>query len=145
MDAKKFITGTVVGAVTFFILGYVFYVLLLGGFFESNAGPGASAMREAPLMAYMFASELIFAAFVVWVLGHVGAASFGDGAKAGAKIGLLVGFAVSLGLYGLTTLSNMTATVVDPFITAIRTAIAGGVIAAVTNRGGGSADSGMGM
>ena len=134
MNAKRFVTATVVGGVTYLILGYVLYVLLFAGFFEANAGPGADAYRPEPLLGYLFGGELLMAALLTWILSSSGVHSFADGAKAGAIFGLLLGAAISLGLYGLTTLYNLTAALVDPILAVVRSAIVGGVIAVVLGR-----------
>ncbi len=36
MDTKKFALATIAGGITLFVLGYVFYEVLLAGFFEAN-------------------------------------------------------------------------------------------------------------
>ena len=44
MDAKKIIIATLAGAVTLFLLGFVFYVVLLNDFFMNAAGSSAGGL-----------------------------------------------------------------------------------------------------
>jgi len=45
MDTKKFITGTLVGGVAYFFLGFLFYVVLFEGFFQSNMGSATGVQK----------------------------------------------------------------------------------------------------
>ena len=46
---KKMIMGTVAGAVAFFLLGFLLYAVILGGFYEANLGSATGVMRELPV------------------------------------------------------------------------------------------------
>ena len=94
MDTKKFLTGTVVGGITHFILGYVFYGVLLSGFFESNAGSATGVARTPDELIWwaLVLASLSFAALITYIFlkwAHI--STFTSGLRSGAVIGLLVG------------------------------------------------------
>jgi hypothetical protein len=132
MSSKTYIFATLAGAVTLFLLGFVFYVLLFENFFTSAAGTSAGVYREEPLIWAIFIGELFGAALLTMILGHwAGVRTFTGGAKSGVIIGLLLGLAINLTLYGTTHLSTLVAGIADAVITLIRYGIAGGVIGLV--------------
>jgi hypothetical protein len=45
MDSKKFVMGTLAGGISFFLLGYLFYGLVLNGFFMKHSLAPAGSMR----------------------------------------------------------------------------------------------------
>ncbi len=135
MDAKKLVMASVAGAVTLFVLGGLFYVLLLEDFFTKAAGDAAVAYRQEPLLWSIFLGELANAVLVTVIFGRwASIKTFMGGVKGGAVIGLLMGLGIALIFYGTTTLGNITSTLADALITVIRYGIAGGVIGWVLGR-----------
>ena len=125
---KKMIMGTVAGAVAFFLLGFLLYAVILGGFYEANLGSATGVMRELPVWWAMLISQLGLAAVVTYVFLHADVATASDGLKTGAIFGLLLGIAISFELYAVTNWSNATVAFVEPIVSAVRTALAGAVI-----------------
>ena len=125
---KKMIMGTVAGAVAFFLLGFLLYAVILGGFYEANLGSATGVMRELPVWWAMLISQLGLAAVVTYVFLHADVATASDGLKTGAIFGLLRGIAISFDLYAVTHWSNATVAFVEPIVSAVRTALAGAVI-----------------
>ncbi len=129
MDAKKVIMASLAGAVTLFLLGYIFYGVLLMDFFNNAAGSYASVYRQEPILWSIFLGELSMAVLLTIVFGRwASIKTFMGGLQGGAIIGLLVGLGMNLIFYGTTTLGTMTSTLVDPIISVIRLGIAGGVV-----------------
>ena len=126
---KKMILGTVAGGITFFVLGGLIYEAALGGFYETNVGSAIDAWREPPIWWSLVVSQFALAAAVTFLFVRADVASAMEGMKTGAAFGLLLGAAVAFDLYGVTNLPNETVTFVEPFVWAVRTALAGGVIA----------------
>ena len=54
-----------------------------------------------------------------------------SGARLGAMFGLLLELGVDLTMYGTTNIANLTATLVDPFVTLVQGAVTGAVIGLV--------------
>ena len=137
MTVKSRILATLVGFVVLFLLGWLFYGLLLMDFYESNSGSVENAMRAEEDIVWwaLILGNLVQAYFLVYIFGNwAKIKTFGEGAKAGFIIGLIIGFAFNLTMYGTTNLMNMTSMLVDPFVSAIMMAITGGVIGVMLGR-----------
>jgi len=132
---KKMLIGTVVGGVTFFLLGGLIYAVILGDFYEANLGSATGVLRELPIMWAMVASQLGMAAVVTYVFLLSDVASASNGLKTGAILGLLLGIAISFDLYSVTNWSNSTVAFVEPLVWVVRTALAGAAIGWVLGRG----------
>jgi len=91
MDAKKVIMASLAGAVTLFLLGFIFYGVLLMDFFNNAAGASASVYRQEPILWAIFLGELSTAALVTIIFGRwASIKTFMGGLKGGAIIGLLL-------------------------------------------------------
>lgn len=137
MDAKKRILATLAGFVVFFMLGWLLYGFLLMDFFAANSGSATGTMREETDMVWwaLILGNLFQAYLLVYIFGKwANITTFGGGFSAGLIIGLILGFAVNLSWYGTMNLSNLTATLVDPFVSGVMMAITGGVIGWVLGR-----------
>jgi hypothetical protein len=132
MDTKKFLTGTVVGGIAYFILGYLFYVVLFGSFFDANLGSATGVMKTdlvwwALLLGNFAGAALLTFIFLKWA--HV--STFKGGVKAGASIGIFMALSFDLISYGTSNIMNLTAALVDVVVGTVIMAILGGVIGAV--------------
>jgi hypothetical protein len=135
MDTKRLVIGTVVGGITMYVLGYLIWTLAFANFFAANAGSATGVGREANLIWAVALGTLSLAALVTLAIGsRAGSPTIGGGVKTGAIVGFLVWFGVDFIHYGITNISNLTATIVDPLLELVRTGIAGAVIAAVLGR-----------
>lgn len=131
MDAKKRITATLAGFVVFFIMGWLLYGMLLMDFYATNSGSASGAYRTDSEMVWwaLIAGNVMQAYFLVYVLGKwANITTFGGGFQAGAIIGLMLGFGYNLTMYGTMNIANLTATLVDPLVTAVMMGTTGGVI-----------------
>lgn len=125
---KRLLLAIVAGGFTFLAVGGLIYAVLLAGFYEANLGSATGVMREVPIGWAMLISQLGMAALVTYVFVHVGVTSAAEGLKTGAVFGLLFGVAISFDLFAVTNWSNATVAFVEPVVTAVRVAVAGGVI-----------------
>lgn len=137
MDAKKRISATLAGFVVYFLLGWLVYGFLLRGFYESNAGAGATLMRSDEEMVWwaLIVGNVMQAYLLVYIFGtwaHIH--TFSGGFKGGLVIGLIMGFATNLTLFGTMNLSTLTAALVDPVVFGIMMALVGGTIGWVLGR-----------
>ncbi len=135
---KKMLIGTVAGGVAFLLLGSLIYEVILGGFYRANLGSATGVLRELPIWWAMVVSQLALAAVVTYVFLHANVATASDGLRTGAIVGLLLGITMSFDLYSVTNWSNMTVAFVEPFVWAVRTALAGAVIGWTLGMGSGS-------
>ena len=133
MDAKRFVTGTVVGAVVLYIVGYAIFTVAVASFYAANAGSATGVEKPELYWATMLAS-LSYAALIVYAMGNRGAVNLGTGAKVGAIVGFLLWCTADFVFYGTTNVANLTRTVVDPLLEIVHGGIAGAAIASVLSR-----------
>jgi hypothetical protein len=137
MDAKRMVTAVVVGAITLFATGYLFFTMLLGGFYAANAGSAIGVNRESQIIWSVVLGNLGYAALISYALGNrADTISLGKGAVVGAVVGFLLWFTVDFVFYGISNMSNLTLTVVDPLVELVHGGIGGAVIGAVLARMG---------
>jgi hypothetical protein len=134
MDAKKLVTGAVVGAVAHILFGYLIFELLFGGFYEANMSGASGLMRETTLLWPMVLGSLSLAILVTLAVDKTGSDALLPGFKVGAIMGFLVWFGVHFSMYSGMELANLTVIIVDPFLELIRTGITGAVIGLVLGR-----------
>ena len=134
MDAKKLVTGAVVGAVAQMVFGFLIFNFLFASFYEANSTGAASLMRETPMIWPWVLGNLSLAVLVALAIDKTGSDSLLQGFKVGAIIGFLVWFGVHFNMYSVIDLWNLTAIIVDPFLELIRTGITGAVIGLVMGR-----------
>ena len=132
MDIKRLIIGTVVGAITLYILGYVIFDLAFGEFYTANAGSATGLVRDNPLIWATALGSISYAALLTLAIGtRAGSSTIVEGLMTGAIVGFLLWFTVDFIFYGIFNISNLTLTIVDPLLELIRAGIGGAVIAAV--------------
>ncbi len=132
MDIKRFIIGTVVGAITLYILGYLIFDLAFAEFYAANAGSATGVVRDNQVVWAVALGTLSYAALLTLAIGtFAGSATIVDGLKIGVIVGFLLWFTVDFIFYGIFNISNLTLTFVDPLLELIRAGITGAVIAAV--------------
>lgn len=137
MDAKKRILATLAGFVVYFILGFLFYGVLLMDFYASNVGTATGVMRSDDDMQWwaLIAGNVMMAYLLVYIFGNwANITSFVAGLKAGAMIGFIMALGFGLNMYGTTNISNLTATVVDTFAMAAMMGATGGAVGWVLGR-----------
>lgn len=133
MDTKKLLMGTVVGGITYFILGFLIYGILLAGMMQGGC------MRAETDMVWwaMIAGNLGFAMLLSYVFLKSGVSGFGGGAQVGATIAFLVSLSIDLMMYATTTvMADPSAIAMDVAASAVMGGLAGGVIAMVISKGG---------
>ena len=135
MDTKRLATGTLVGGITLFAVGYLIFDLAFADFYAANAGSATGVDRDAQLVWAVALGSLSYAALITLAIGsQAGSSTMAAGVKSGAVVGFLLWFTVDFILYGITNTSNLTRTVVDPLLELVRAGIGGGVIAVVLAR-----------
>ncbi len=131
MTIKSRVLATLVGFVVLFLLGWLFYGGLLMDFYASNMGSATGLNRAEDEMVWwaLILGNVFQAYLLVYIFGTWAQIStFVGGLKGGLIIGLILGFGLNLSWYGTSNAMNLTATLVDPFVTAIMFGITGGAI-----------------
>lgn len=137
MDAKTRILATLAGGVVLFLLSWLLYGILLMDFFNAHRGSASGVMREENEMIWwaLVAGNFLQTYLLVYIFGNwAGITTFGAGFKAGAIIGLILGYAYDLLMYSTTHIMDLTSTLVDPLVTAVMMGVTGGVIGIVLGR-----------
>jgi len=131
MDMKRLMTGTIVGGILMYGLGWLIWGTLFNDFFAANAGSATGVGRESGILWATAVGNLALAALYTMAILKAGATSVADGAKVGAITGFLVWLGVDFIHYANTNIDNLTATLADPALELVRTAIVGAGIAMV--------------
>ncbi len=132
MDIKRLIIGTVVGAITLYILGYVMFDLAFADFFAENAGSATGVSKDPQVIWAIALGTLSYAALITLAIGtRAGSTTIVEGLKVGAIVGFLMWFSADMIFYGIWNVENLTAATVDSLLELVRGAIGGAVIAAV--------------
>lgn len=133
MNSNKFLLGGIVGGVVYFVLGYLFYGLLLKSFFDANATP--TDMSKIIWWALIVAN-LLFGFLFSYIIGKAKAASIGAAAGIGFVVGLLMALSTDLLQYSMSmNTTSFKVIAVDALTTAVMSAIAGAVIGWVYGMG----------
>jgi len=129
VNTKQWVVGTIVGGIVLYVLGYVFFDLLLGDFYAANGGSAAGLMREAPIFWALGIGAVAYTVLVLYALRSQGASvSMASAMKAGAIVGFLIWLCADFTLYGITNMGNLTLTIVDPLVEIVRGGIMGAVL-----------------
>ncbi|MGE0772354.1 MAG: hypothetical protein AB7K37_11625 [Cyclobacteriaceae bacterium] len=137
MTAKNRVLATLVGFVVLFLLGWLIYGMLLMDFYASNTGSATGVMRDEDSMVWwaLIAGNIAQAYLLVYIFGKwANITSFGGGFQAGAILGLILGIAINFSMYGTSNMMNLTATLVDPVVSAVMMGITGGAIGVMLGR-----------
>jgi len=129
MNTKTFALSTIVGGIAYFFLGFLFYAVLLDGFFAAQQGTATgvqkSTMEWWPLLLGNFAAAALLAyIFLQWA----GIRSFSSGLKVGALIGFLIALGWDMIMYDTSNLMTLTGAFADVLVYAVMSGLAGGVI-----------------
>lgn len=138
MDTKKFLTGTLVGGIAFFFLGYLIYGMILMDFMTSHGGSATGVQRTMDEFVWwsLIVGNLASGALLSYIfLKWADVSSFGGGATAAAAIGLLMAAAFDFTMYATSNLMDLTGLVVDILAATVMNALAGGIIGAVLGMG----------
>ena len=131
MGAQRFLTATVVGGVTLFMVGGLVYGLAL-----ASAYPATDIDREVPLWLWLALSQLVWGALLTVIIGKwPGASTPGGGFKAAAIVGFMLSIAFGLGFYSMTTLPISVMSYIDPFISALYFGMGGTAVGWSLGRG----------
>lgn len=138
MSSNKFLIGTLVGGITFFLLGYLFYGLALSSFFMNHTVAPSGSMKNMDQIVWwaLILGNLTSAALLSYIflkLGNV--SSFGSGARTGFVIGFFMSLSMGLVRFGTENSLDLTGTITDVAVGTVMTAIAGGVIGVLLGTG----------
>jgi hypothetical protein len=137
MNTNRMLLAGIAGGVVFFLLGFLFYGVLLAKFFAANQGTAQGVMKEPPTWWALILGNLAYGFLLAVIYERWASIStFATGARAGAIIGALVAFSVDFNMLGTTNISTLNGALVDVVVFTVMSAVVGGVVGLVLGRGG---------
>jgi uncharacterized membrane protein len=132
LNPKRILIGTIVGAITLQLTGYLIFEIALSEFYLENAGYATDAFRAGTVIWALVLANLSFSALITFcVIRSAGALTIRHGFVTGSVVGFLVWFGIDFTTYASTHLWSLTIVIVNPVMEAIHNGIAGAVIAFV--------------
>lgn len=135
MNINRIIIGTVVGAITLLVLGYLIFELTFADFYAANMGSATGVMRETQVMWASALGSISYALLLTLAIEtRGGSVTIVDGLKVAAVVGFLLWFTVDFTFYGIFNLTNLKLAIVDSLLELVHAGITGAVMAAVLGR-----------
>jgi len=137
MNSPKFLTGTLVGGLALFLLGYLFYGLALASFFTQHSVAPAGSMRSMNDIVWwaLILGNIFWGALLTYVLLKLGANSFSSGARIAGPVSFFMALGVDMIRYGTEVTSDLTGTLADVVVSVVMSIIAGGIIGVILGAG----------
>lgn len=135
MNMKKIIAGGLAGGVTFFLLGWLVYGILLMDFMSANSRQSpAFRTQEDMIMWAMILGNLAYGFLLAYVINRGGDGTVMQGATTGAITGALITTGVDLMLHAQLDIWGKKVIAVDILASIVVTGIVGAVIAWVSSK-----------
>ncbi|MBK8296972.1 MAG: DUF1761 domain-containing protein [Saprospiraceae bacterium] len=128
---SKIIIAAVIGGLSSFLLGWLFYGILFKEALAGMAGSATNVMRADSEMVWwaLIIGNLVIGYLVAFMWSSwAGITTFMGGAKAGAIIGFLFSFGWDMLMYGTTNCMQMSGALLDVMISTIMWAISAGLV-----------------
>jgi hypothetical protein len=132
MKTNKILLGGVAGGVTFFLLGWLVYGILLSSYMTANLNQCAARPMTEMVWWAMILSNLALGFLLALVFTWSKIDNLKSGARVSAILGVLISASVDLGNYSMTNVySSLSVIVVDVLVYTILLTITGIVVAKV--------------
>ena len=132
MITKKIIIGGFVAGVIYFLLGWLMYGKFLRDFFHQNATVQVDRPDDQIIFWALIAGNLLMGLLIAFIVVKTNSTSFSSGMATGIVVGLLMSAGFDLVMYGTANILNLNAVGADIATATIITAIAGGVVGAIS-------------
>jgi hypothetical protein len=134
MNTKKLFIGGIVGAIVYFLLGYLIYGKLLMSYFMEHHGLTTDANRAQPIFLYLGIGNLLMGFLLSYIFVKGKVSSFGGGFVTGGIVGLLMASSTDSIVYATSTVMSKSGIVADVIAFTVISAITGAIIAAVSGK-----------
>ncbi len=138
MNNSKFLIAGIAGGITYFLLGWIVYGMLMMSFFDANHGGATGVMRTDENMVWwaLILGNLSFGFLLSYIFNKwANITSLAAGFAAGAVISFFVGAAYDLTMYGTSDIMNLKGTMVDIVLSTVVGGVVGGVVGLVSGMG----------
>jgi hypothetical protein len=107
MDAKRSLTGALVGGIVLYAAGYLIFDLAFENFYRANVGSATGVDRGGQLVWAMLVANLAYGALITFVIeNRTGTLSIGRGAGIGAIVGFLLWCTADFVYYATTNIAT---------------------------------------
>jgi hypothetical protein len=131
----KLIKGTLFGGISYFLLGWLVYGILLMDFNSANMNQCASRPSGDMIWWAIIVSNLLIALLLTLILKWSGARGIADGLKTGALFGILLTLSFDLSSWSMTTMySNFGSLMADVLVSTLILALVGMIIVLVRGK-----------
>jgi uncharacterized membrane protein len=132
LNPKQAVIGTIIGAITLQVVGYLIFEVILSDFYRENVGFAIDAFRAGTVIWALVLASLSFSALITFcVLSDSSALTVRRGFVLGSAVGFLVWLGIDFTAYAFTHLWTLTIVIFNPIMAAIHNGIAGAAIAFV--------------
>lgn len=133
MNTKNFLIGGFVGGVVYFLLGYLFYGVLLTDFFREHPGTATNVERGMDQMVWwsLIAGNLLFGFLLAYIFAKAGISTLSNGLVTGGILGFLMCASIQLTMYGTTNIMSKQGMAAEIVAFTVMSAIVGAVIGAI--------------
>jgi hypothetical protein len=132
MDSKRLLAGTLAGAVTISVVGYLLYEVIFASFLDAQM---TVVPREAPIWWAAVLSALAHALLLTLVIAWAGDSSAAGGLKTAAIIGFLLWFGSDMILFGVFEFTTLVGAATDSVLATVQYGLAGAAIGALSGKG----------
>ena len=137
MKTKNFFLGGIVGGIVYFLLGYLFYGVLLKQYFADHPGTVTGIDRTMEQFQWwaLGLGNLLLGFLLAYVFSKSGISSMSSGLVTGAVIGFLMHSSYDLIMYSTTNAMSKHALMAGVGTFTVMSAITGAIVAAVMGMG----------
>jgi hypothetical protein len=132
---KQVLIGGFVGGIALFLLGWLFYGMLLVDTFAELQGSATGVEKEEMDLPLLFVGNLFSGLLLSYVFGNwANISTAAGGLKGGAIIGFFTGASFDLIIYSTTNLMSLKGAMLDVVVWVVMTAIAGAIVGMVMGK-----------
>jgi hypothetical protein len=138
MNTTKMLISGIAGGIAAFFAGWLIYGILLMDFMAQNSGTATGVMRADTEMVWwaLIAGNLLSGMLYSYIFNRwANISTLSAGLSAGAVIGLIMGAAVDLTMYGTSNIMALNGVWADIAASAVLGAITGAVVGWVNGMG----------
>ena len=136
MKTNKILIGTLAGGITYFLLGWIIYGIVMKDYMATNF-TNCMTKPEADMIWWaLILSNFMWAMAYAVIIGWSNLASAAGGLKVGLIVGLLIMISYDLSFYSMTNMfSNINLMLIDILMGTTMSTIGGAVIGAAMGMG----------